>query len=197
MPRPLEFKKEELILSGLMFLWEHGIESANVATLSKHLGISRSSFYNAFGSLDLFLLEVIDLYTTRTPDNQLQDFTKVRSAVALIRRIFQAAVNLRISQDVPKGCFVVSGLSRYGRNSPAVDARYDQLIAGLLDLYRSLLLHAKNTGELPASLEIDAASLTLLNCQIGIQILAPLHPNLKDMKKVIRNSLSFLTSQQP
>ncbi len=49
MARPPEFDREQALVSALHLFWERGYERTTVRDLTKAMGISAPSLYNAFG----------------------------------------------------------------------------------------------------------------------------------------------------
>lgn len=51
-----------------MAFWRDGYQANSVKALSERLGITRSSFYNAFESREAMFMEAFERYLERSPD---------------------------------------------------------------------------------------------------------------------------------
>ncbi|MFD1190628.1 MULTISPECIES: TetR/AcrR family transcriptional regulator [Phenylobacterium] len=66
MARPLEFDRDQALMSALGVFWRQGYQAASVPDLLEATGLSRSSLYAAFGDKRGLYLQCLDLYTART-----------------------------------------------------------------------------------------------------------------------------------
>jgi TetR/AcrR family transcriptional repressor of nem operon len=66
MARPVEFDKEAARRQAVRLFWRKGYQATSLTDLISELGISRSSFYAAFGDKRAFFLECLDLYAAFT-----------------------------------------------------------------------------------------------------------------------------------
>ncbi|HHL20983.1 MAG TPA: TetR/AcrR family transcriptional regulator, partial [Aliiroseovarius sp.] len=68
MGRPSKFDREAAIDKVMQEVWRNGFERASVKALSERLGITRSSFYNAFDSREALFEKVLARYFAQSPD---------------------------------------------------------------------------------------------------------------------------------
>lgn len=66
MARPLEFDRDQALMSALGVFWRQGYQAASVPELLGAMSLSRSSLYAAFGDKRSLYLQCLDLYTGRT-----------------------------------------------------------------------------------------------------------------------------------
>ena len=67
MARPSEFDRRQAVDAAMRQIWHDGYEQASVKHLSEQLGITRSSFYNAFGTREDLFREAIVAYQALLP----------------------------------------------------------------------------------------------------------------------------------
>ncbi|KPH83146.1 TetR/AcrR family transcriptional regulator, partial [Bosea vaviloviae] len=66
--RPSQFDRDAALEAALMAFWRDGYQANSVKALSERLGITRSSFYNAFESREAMFMEALERYLERSPD---------------------------------------------------------------------------------------------------------------------------------
>jgi len=71
MPRPAKFDRQEALDVVMNEIWRSGYEACSAKAISEKLGITRSSFYNAFGSREALFKEALDAYIVSAPDRML------------------------------------------------------------------------------------------------------------------------------
>lgn len=69
MARPREFDAEVALERAMDLLWSKGYEATSLDDLCEATGLSRSSFYAAFGSKRQLLVSAVDRYTERRVSN--------------------------------------------------------------------------------------------------------------------------------
>ena len=73
MARPSKFDRDEAIETAMEAFWRAGYQACSVRALSERLGITRSSFYNAFGSREALFREALARYGDQAPDQAFAD----------------------------------------------------------------------------------------------------------------------------
>ncbi len=81
MARPREFNPETAISGAMSIFWRLGFKGTNLPDLLDAMGITRGSFYKAFGDKEAVYLEALDLY----------DRTEIETAVTLLGSHQEAA----------------------------------------------------------------------------------------------------------
>ena len=66
MGRPTSFNRDEAIETVMQEMWRNGYEANTVKALSERLGITRSSYYNAFGSREALFKLALEKYFAPT-----------------------------------------------------------------------------------------------------------------------------------
>lgn len=114
--RPIGFDRETVLEIAMDFLWEGGFEATPVGDLIEIMGLSRSSFYTAFGSKRGVLLDAIALYSRRCLDLLAAIERSEAGARAKLRDMIHALAMV----DEDRGCFMANCVSERGRHDPAV-----------------------------------------------------------------------------
>ncbi|WOI57722.1 TetR/AcrR family transcriptional regulator [Palleronia sp. LCG004] len=114
--RPAGFDREAVLQIAMDLLWEGGFETTSVGELIAAMGLSRSSFYAAFGSKRGAMLAALQLYSARcdallreiaTRDGTFQDrLSQMLHAIAMV--------------DDARGCFMVNCISEMARHDPEI-----------------------------------------------------------------------------
>ncbi|MCY6379550.1 TetR/AcrR family transcriptional regulator [Hoeflea prorocentri] len=123
MARPREFDMDTAVDGAMQIFWRLGYSATNLPELLHAMGLSRGSFYKAFGDKHSAYLAALDHY----------DRTCIGSAVALLadRSIGDGAERiLKLFQQTgcgegiaPRGCFVCNAMVELGPHDEAVAKR--------------------------------------------------------------------------
>jgi len=103
MARPREFDEDEVLQAALRIFWEKGYESTSLADLLQAMGLTRSSFYKAFGSKETLFWRVVERY-----QRDFLDFRHEALAEPTPRRIAERLLygmtELHSGRRAPVGC---------------------------------------------------------------------------------------------
>ena len=177
--RPLGYDRDTVLGVALDLLWAGGFEATPIGDLIDAMGLSRSSFYAAFGSKRGVMLEAIRLYSRRSIAALEEIAARDKTDRDKLRGMIRALAML----DEPRGCFMVNCISEIARRDMDVrviaarhNAVVERLVASMMqdregrhDMARALVSFAygatllKTTGTPPE--EIAA----MLDALISVQ----------------------------
>ena len=106
MPRSPTFDRDAKVEQAMQLFWEKGYESTSVQDLVDHLGLNRSSLYNAFGGKHELYLEALDRYRREDIEWLQEQLREAPTAVEGIRQAF-VAVAERATESCC-GCFTTN-----------------------------------------------------------------------------------------
>ncbi|MEY4267677.1 MAG: hypothetical protein RIS90_2212 [Pseudomonadota bacterium] len=159
MSRPIAFDRPQAVNRALALFWRQGYQATTLADLLQAMGISRSSFYAAFGDKRSFFIECLDLWAARTlgvvqrtraempPLDALQDF-------------FERSFVVARGSKANWGCMLVNTVLEMADVDDGLAARASHHLGEMQQVFQACLLDA---GATPARAEELAAMLMLFN----------------------------------
>jgi TetR/AcrR family transcriptional repressor of nem operon len=191
MGRPSKFDREHAIDQALEAIWSSGYEQASVKALSELLGITRSSFYNAFGSREALFTEVVARYARDTPDAPLH--AEVSGPVLpLINAVFRDICRARASDPEGRGCVIVNSVSEVCPSHDEPGAMLADLVLSSVRRVEHLLALARAGGEIAAETDVHALALALQNLMIGLNVLCKVVRSEAELWLLTRTTLEGL-----
>ncbi|KAJ57038.1 hypothetical protein ACMU_00675 [Actibacterium mucosum KCTC 23349] len=172
MPRPSKFDKNEAVETVMQEIWSHGYSAATVKSLSEKLGITRSSFYNAFDTREALFAKVMEVYAARSPDAVLSDITPGEKVVPKIVEVFRAVAKQRAEDPEHRGCMIINTLNEvHGRDQEVLDMTAAAVNAST-ERFRQLLAIARAQGEIADDADIAKIAPALQNLLAGLNTMA-------------------------
>jgi len=177
MSRPREFDQAEAIEAAMNEIWKNGYEACSVKALSEKLGITRSSFYNAFGSREALFKEALAHYFDQSPDKAFATAQEGVRVKALLTRTFRKVCHVRASDPAGRGCMVINSAAELCNVHEELGDLLAEAILSSLSCLETLLRWGIKQGEIDKDADTHALALALQNLLIGLNL----------MCKVVRN----------
>lgn len=107
MSRPVEFDRDQAVQKAVRLFWQKGYQATSLADLLEAMGLSRSSFYAAFGDKRGLFVECLDVFAAR---NQaiLQRARDRKPPMAALRSYFERNFGQVAEPDQHFGCMLVN-----------------------------------------------------------------------------------------
>ncbi len=192
MARPAKFKREEAVETAMNAFWRDGFEPNSVKALSERLGMTRSSFYNAFGSREALFREALELYASRTPDQPLLQAEAGTPVKALITSTFRDICRIRACDPEGRGCMAVNGVAELCNTHDELGRFMADAFLGSVSRIATILEWGKARGEIPEDTDVQALALTVKNLIIGLNVLCKIVPDEKRLWSVASTTLRGL-----
>lgn len=197
MARPKSFDRDLAIDIAMDTLWRNGFTASSVKSLSETLGITRSSFYNAFGSWEGLLEEVFERYFNLAPSHRLFGVTPATSVRPFLTALYHEICQVRASDPEGRGCLGVNFVAEVYPGGTAISQAVEEGARSCIDQFRKLLEWGIESGELPADTDVKAKALALQNLMMGLNIMSKLVREEADLWACARTTLNGLGLYDP
>jgi TetR/AcrR family transcriptional repressor of nem operon len=189
MARLREFDYERVLDGALQLFWRSGYEATSLDGLLGEVGLSKSSFYGAFGSKHEMLLAALDRYIETVLAANIEDLRR-GSARAAIVRSFEKIVGFQPSS---KTCFLQLCAIELAGHDQLVRMRVRRGLELLEEAYREAIVRGQAAGEFASSGDARALATFLMVNLYGLQVLGRANFGADARKKtlvIILNALS-------
>lgn len=192
MGRPLQFDHEEALDVAMNALWRSGYDACSVKALSEQLGITRSSFYNTFGSREALFEAALARYFEQAPDRPLALAKRGGSVKGLISDTFRSVCRARAADPQGRGCLAVNSVAELCNVHDRLGRLMEEALFGHRARIEELLGWAVEQGEIPKDSDIHALALAVQNLLIGINVLSKVVRNEAELWLTARTTLGGL-----
>lgn len=159
MSRPVEFDTEKAVDKALLLFWRKGYQATSLAELLEAMGISRSSFYAAYGDKRSLFLVCLDRFADRTQD-LLQQARKSMAPLEALQFFFEDHLERPARGKTNLGCMMVNAILEMSNVDEGLSERASRRLADMERLFQETLCDA---GCSAAEAQELAAMLMLLN----------------------------------
>jgi len=192
MARPSKFNRDEAVEFVMNEIWRNGYEASSVKALSEKLGITRSSFYNAFGSREELFREALVLYFGQSPDKALATATPGMPIKKLLTNTFRQACKTRAADPEGRGCMAINSVTELCNVHEDLGPLLTKAVLGSISRIEQLLTWAVAQGEIDADIDLHAKALALQNLLIGLNVMCKVVSDEDELWTTAKTTLAGL-----
>ena len=191
MNRPKEFDREGAVAVLMDEIWEHGFEACSVNSMSDKLGITRSSFYNAFGSKEKLFAEILEIYSQSGPGNEMFEITQSRSVLSSITEKLYEICKGQEEDKACRGCLAASSIQELVKKNEELEPVLKEFFYQNIQYFDKIIGIAIQRGELE-DCDVRIKALSLQNMMIGLSEMSKIFRNKGELWSICKHSLKAL-----
>ncbi len=196
MARPSGFDRAKAVETAMNEIWKYGYEKCSVKSLSEILGITRSSFYNAFGTREALFGEVLQLYLSQSPDIALATAMPEMPIKQLFTKTFKSACKARADDVAGRGCLAINSVAELCNVDEKIGPVLEKAVLGSLVQMEKLLQHGVDQGEIDSHIDVHATALALQNLLMGLNVMCKVVRNEDELWQATKTTLAGLNMYQ-
>lgn len=192
MARPREFSTEEALDKALQVFWSKGYEATSLCDLLDAMGISKSSFYDTFGSKHELLLAALERYQQTETTRMLALLCGEMPAKQAIATVFARAIDKLTGAGTRQGCFINNCAVEISPHDPQAAKRVQACQCSLEDAFFGAVTRGQQAGDIPAKRDARALARFLNTSLAGLAVMAKggaLRPALEDAASITLQAL--------
>ncbi len=190
MVRPREFDTQTAVDQALSVFRKQGYKGSSLHDLIRAMGISKSSFYETFGSkYELFLTTLTRFHETEA----IYQFTDPNidiPAKTMISDMFRQLIDSVINGN--GGCLFGNSAVEFSGTDPEVTAQIANGINQLEQVFYQMLLREQKNGGLSAQHNIRTSARQLTATFYGLQVMANANLNQEVLDEIASNAVAML-----
>jgi AcrR family transcriptional regulator len=170
--RPKTFDRSAALHQAMKLFWERGYVGTSFDDLIAVMGISPSSFYNAFGSKEQLYHEAMEAYAAQSGEwfaAELESDTDTRTA---FHRLLQAAARELTRDDQPAGCMISMACTQVPPTLGALRDMAAEYRRGAQVAMADRIQRGIEEGDVPGSTNIQALAAFYSALSRGMAVLA-------------------------
>lgn len=176
----------------MQVFWSKGYKGTSLHDLTDAMGVSKSSFYEAFGSKHELFLAAIRRYEDTVVEGLVRFFRGAESGRAAIDAAFEKVVECAGAPDDRRGCFLVNCASEVSVHDPQAAARVREGLRRIEQAIHGAVVRGQEAGEIPGDRDAWALARYLATSLNGLRLRAKANPDRAALEDVVRITLSAL-----
>ena len=192
MPRHKEFDTQEVLDQALRVFWSKGYEASSLCDLLGAMGLSKSSFYETFGSKHELYLAALDRYRDTESAGLvalLEGPTAARDAIAAA---FARVVEGAKAKDEQRGCFLNNCATELAAHDAQAAGRVATGMARIEQAFARAVARGQAAGEIGSEHGAEELGRTLYCILLGLTVMAKAGRDPRAMEEVVSLALEAL-----
>ena len=192
MARPREFDSTEALSKAMDVFWTKGYEATSLCDLLQAMDLSKSSFYDTFGSKHEVFLDTIRYYK-KTMTAQITGLANLdQPARKLIESLFERAVSRITEEGGQRGCFLNNCAVEVALRDPAAAKLIGGGIGMMEDTFFLLVERGQREGDIASDKQARALARYLTSSLNGLLVIAKANPDPGVLDDIVRMALTTL-----
>jgi TetR/AcrR family transcriptional repressor of nem operon len=192
MVRPREFNKDEALAQAMHAFWAKGYTATSLLNLIEAMGISKSSFYETFGSKHELFVTALDRYgdeIVRQVALRLEGAISPRQAIA---GFFDMTVDDILTKEGRYGCLAINTAAELAAHDPEIAARVNAIFDRIADVLQKVISRGQVAGEIRADRQAGTLARYLMSTLTGLRVVGKAKQDRTALNDVVRVALSAL-----
>jgi len=195
MSRTRAFDEDEVLDQAMVTFWRRGYRATSLEDLLAAMGLSKSSFYESFGSKRDVLLEALRRYAASGMGGLIEPLLRSDAGLAEIEEALARLARHARGSGGQRGCLVNNCLGEVVQHEPEVFEATREILAALEELLVAAVMRGQKAGEITREESPRALARFLANTFGGINLAAKARPKKSELDDVVRVALSALRAK--
>ena len=192
MARPREFDEDEVMERAMHVFWRRGYQATSLQQLLRAMRLSKSSFYDTFGTKRDLLLTALRRYAGSGMAGLIAPLLAPDASRPAIEATLANMVRHARSPEGRRGCLVNNTLGEVAPHDPAVFAATRAVLRQLEALLVAVVTRGQAQGEITRRESARALARFLANSFGGLNLAAKARPEKAALDDVVRVTLRAL-----
>ncbi len=186
MARPRQFDEQVALEVAMNRFWEHGYERTTVRDLSDQMGVTLSSFFNAFGDKRSVFERALQLYILEVVGSLTAHFDEDAPPLAILERFFADLIDKSLEDPDNKGCLLVNSAVEVVPHDAAFRDVVVQMMARFEKSFEKLVRRGQRQGTVNVALSPKEMAKLLLALMVSLRLLVRARPERALLEGAIR-----------
>jgi len=173
-------------------LWKRGYQATSLADLLAAMKLSKSSFYETFGTKRDLLLTALRRYANDGMSGLIAPLLEPDASRPAIEATLEGLVRHARSAEGRRGCLVNNVLGEVAPNDAVVFEATREILTGLESLLTAIVSRAQKKGEITRKEDARAIARFLANTIGGLNLVAKARPDRRALEDIVRVALRAL-----
>jgi TetR/AcrR family transcriptional repressor of nem operon len=172
MPWEKAFDLDEATDKAIAVFWQKGYEATSISDLVAGMEINKGSLYNAFGSKKALFDRALLRYDQNNRQKFLRELEALEDPRVAIATLFDGLIAETGADIENRGCFLINTALELPNQTADVKNMVTSALYEFEGFFKRMILKGREKGSIPADIDAEAASKSILALVVGLRVLA-------------------------
>jgi len=190
--RPVEFDRAEALEQAQHLFWRKGYRDTSLCDLLRAMGLSKSSFYQAFNSKHDLFEQAIQLYLKERTTFMRAKLKASPSAFEFISGILCGIPENSSIMEFRVGCLVMNTACEFAQSDKTIAKAVSDSIASFVKVFKEAVILGQQQGDISPDKDPDALARFLVTNMGGLNVSFKAGADPETIKRTAHIALSVL-----
>lgn len=172
MPWEKAFDLDEATDKAIKVFWQKGYEATSISDLVDGMEINKGSLYNAFGSKKALFDRALLRYDQNNRQKFLRELEALEDPTVAIATLFDGLIAETRADIGNRGCLLINTALELPNQTADVKNMVTSALYEFEGFFKRMILKGREKGSIPADIDVEAASKSILALVVGLRVLA-------------------------
>lgn len=172
--RPLGYDPSNVLEAAMQTFWVHGYDGTSLSDLLTATGLSKSSFYQAFGSKEAVFQRALAHYCQGLAARLSARLESSPSGWEFLEGVVMTAVDEARDAVTPRGCMIVNVATEFSTRDPRVSALLAEGMQQIVRIFAAAVTRAQREGCIERSRDPELMGRYVMSSLSGLRTLVKL-----------------------
>lgn len=190
--RPLEFDPNQALLAAMETFWRQGYEATSLQDLLAAMGISKSSFYQAFGSKHALFERCLHRFRERQVARMTATLAAAPRGIDFLRQFLLSLADEARAEVTPKGCLIMNTASEFAGRDASVGLLVQDSTRAFAAVLEQAVRRAQEEGDIAPHKDPQVLSRYLLTTLAGLKTMVKAGADARSVEQIAKVALAAL-----
>ncbi len=190
--RPREFDTDQALESAMRQFWSKGYEATSLQNLLEVMDVSKSSFYETFGSKHELFEQCLTLYANTLVASLREELHQAKTGLSFIEKVLKGLVDEASAKGEKCGCLIVNTTNELAQRDKIIAKLVANGTKNLQGVFEEAVRQGQKEESIPMNKSPEILSNYLVNSMVGLKTMVKGGADSKTIKDIIQVTMTAL-----
>ena len=190
--RPREFDSDQALEAAMRQFWSKGYEATSLQNLLEVMKVSKSSFYETFGSKHELLEQCLTRYAHTLVASLREELHQAKTGLSFIEQVLKGLIDESSAKGEKCGCLIVNTTNELAQRDKIIAKLVANGTKSLQGVFEEAVRRGQKEGSIPMNKTPGILSNYLVNSMVGLKTMVKGGADAKTIKDIIQITMTAL-----
>lgn len=190
--RPREFDTDQALEASMRQFWSKGYEATSLQNLLEVMEVSKSSFYETFGSKHELFEQCLTFYANTLIASLRDELRQAKTGLSFIETVFKGLIEEATAKGDKCGCLIVNTINELAQRDKIIAKLVANGTKSLQGVFEEAVRRGQKEGNIPLNNPPETLSNYLVSSMVGLKTMVKGGADAKTIKDICEVTMTAL-----